>query len=62
MISVPARTLVATSAIMDIATIDQTKIGTRPSVIPGARMLMNVARKLTAPRIDEIPTVSSVKM
>ena len=34
----------------------QAKIGIRKSVIPGARILKMVVMKLTAPRIEAVPT------
>ena len=36
----------------------QTKNGSRSQVIPGARMLMIVARKFTAPSSDEVISIT----
>ena len=37
----------------------QTRIGIRNRVMPGARILKIVTRKLTAPRIELVPTRTS---
>ena len=56
MISALVRTGVASSTRTDVTSTVQTKIGMRNSVMPGARILKIVTRKLTAPRIELVPT------
>ena len=54
------RALVSTGVPMSTRTlvtmIVHTKTGIRKSVIPGARILKIVTRKLTAPRMELVPT------
>ena len=52
-----AKNWVNVSARIAAENIDQTKIGNRPQVIPGARMWMIVTRKFSPLRMDERPKV-----
>jgi hypothetical protein len=49
---------VASSTSSWVTSTVQVKMGIRNIVMPGARMLKMVVRKLTEPRIDEAPTSS----
>jgi hypothetical protein len=55
MISALVMTGVARRPRTDVTSTVQTMIGIRKSVIPGARILKIVTRKLTAPRIELVP-------
>ena len=55
MISPLVRTGVAMRTRTEVTSIVQTMIGIRNIVIPGARILKIVTRKLTAPRIELVP-------
>ena len=55
MISALVRTGVAISTRMLVVSTVQARIGIRNSVIPGARILKIVTRKLIAPRIELVP-------
>ena len=57
MVSTPASTGVAKTTSTDVTTIIQTKIGMRASVIPGARIVIVVTRKLMPPPTDEMPRI-----
>ncbi len=57
-----AKNCVNVRAMQLAATIDQTKIGMRIRLIPGARMKMTVTRKLRPPRIDERPKVMIARL
>ena len=50
------KTGVAISTRTEVTRTVQTRIGIRNRVIPGARILKIVTRKLTAPRIELVPT------
>jgi hypothetical protein len=50
---------VASSTSSEVTSIVQLNSGIRNMLMPGARMLKMVVRKLTAPRIEEVPTSSS---
>ena len=45
-----------------MANIDQTKMGRRPQVIPGARMKMIVTRKFRPPRMEVRPNVMMARL
>ena len=55
MISALVRTGVASRPRTDVTSTVQTMIGIRNRVMPGARILKIVTRKLTAPRIELVP-------
>jgi hypothetical protein len=55
MVSVPARTGIASRIRTAVIRIDHTKSGIRKSAMPGARMLKAVVMKLIAPRMEEAP-------
>src|SRR6266511_6234859 len=54
-----ANTGVASSTSNEVTSMVQQNMGSRNMVMPGARMLKIVVMKLTAPRIEEVPTSSS---
>ena len=52
-----AKAWVKVSERMDAANTDQTKMGSLPQVMPGARMKAMVTRKFSPPRMDDSPKV-----
>ena len=59
MITALVKTGVAISTSTLVTIIVQTRIGIRKRLIPGARILKIVTRKLMAPRIELVPTSTS---
>src|SRR5687768_5925814 len=53
----PASTGVAKTTSTEVTMIIQTKIGIRARVMPGARIVITVTRKLIAPPTEEIPRI-----
>src|SRR5215203_2844850 len=57
MMSAAARAGVAMSWMNDVVRMAHTNSGMRCMVMPGVRMFRMVTRKLTEPRIDEVPRI-----
>ena len=57
MASTPARKGLASRTRAAVTSIDQTKSGSRNQVMPGARIVIVVTRKLIAPTTEEMPRI-----
>ena len=55
--SAAARTGVPSTMMIEVEMIDQTNNGMRISLMPAARMLRMVTRKLMAPKIEDKPMI-----
>ncbi len=53
--SAPAKNWVSSRLRIEVQNADQTKIGRRPHVMPGARIVHTVVMMLRPPKIDERP-------